>query len=687
MSALALFAIFAWSITGETEAGEAGKFRIPENPTTSIDLGERVSDILLKDVTGDDYLDLFVALQHPRGGSVRFTKEKTTEIHLFVSNKGKFKRPSWSVEEKGERLALAMGDLDGDGDEDLLAVSRSNPGWAMAFRNRGKGKFRDKPFWEQSNQSACWGPQIADFDGDGHADIFIVGGGSTHFFFPGTKAGPSQTVAWSTDVGRPGAHAVRTDVDADEHEDIIVTHWLGGPAYGILRGTESGLERKYHWSSEDRGEYQSLAAGDVDGDGYPEIAVGSYGGRGGDARVRLYGNVKGEPTGTAVWMSDDVDALPVELILADLDGDGDLDLFVLGGKRSAIYENHEGKLSTTPAWRASLDSRIARIADLDRNGYPDLVLVTEGSVDIHYGSKKVQPKEAEPFPPMPEFPPLTADDLGGTAGGGEHAAVSALLDGPTPEEREEALAILAEQSARALIGLKFLGVIRSLSKPKLLSPTEPIRPVIEERVAELIEGLGATKEVDRKMARRGLEKCGIFALELLERAAEREDSDRSRDSGEIRDKIRSGMRKSAQGDLAAVEVLGLVLARITPRLRQRYGLETDEGALVLSVPDNVHQSLNVGNLREGDVIIGVGDSWKYGREVDIVKDPSDFLRLSVENAPRHSAKAKMIGMQWRCGPKHPSIVGEIRRERTGWLSEAAWEELKRVHADPKPWIP
>ena len=146
-----------------------------------------------------------------------------------------------------------------------------------------------------------------------------------------------------------------------------------------------------------------------------------------------------------------------------------------------------------------------------------------------------------------------------------------------------------------------------------------------------------------------------------------------------------GMQKSSRGNLVAVKVLGIVLARITPRLQKRYGLESDEGAVILSVPDNVHQSLQVGNLREGDVVIGVGDSWEYGRKVDVVKDPEDFLRLAVEYADRHDAK--MIGMQWRCGPRHPSIVGEIRKGRTGWLTEAAWEKLKQTFADPEPWTP
>ncbi|MCZ6602244.1 MAG: hypothetical protein O6952_04495 [Planctomycetota bacterium] len=67
-----------------------------------------------------------------------------------------------------------------------------------------------------------------------------------------------------------------------------------------------------------------------------------------------------------------------------------------------------------------------------------------------------------------------------------------------------------------------------------------------------------------------------------------------------------------------------------------------------------------------------------------MKDPTDFLRLFVEYGSR--GNSKMISLQWRCGPKHPSMIGEIHKERLS-LNDSGWEELKKARTDPTPWTP
>lgn len=196
--------------------------------------------------------------------------------------------------------------------------------------------------------------------------------------------------SWSsseTDVNGTGLDV--GDIDGDGWLDLAVSNGndiTQSPNY-IYHNQAGTLPASATWVSDDQRYSGHCQLADVDGDGFPELMVANYIGPGwGDGQVQVYDNVDGVLETAPSWQS------PTEFhcfraAFGDPDGDGDLDLAVATGEAyhadqeaNLIFFNEGGMLQAEAGWRSEvLDTCYdVRFVDLDVDGDQDLVFLGGG---------------------------------------------------------------------------------------------------------------------------------------------------------------------------------------------------------------------------------------------------------------------------------------------------------------------
>ena len=261
-----------------------------------------------------------------------------------------------------------------------------------------------------------------DVDGDGYQDVVIGAADYSDdapdigkaYLYLGSSSGLGSSPEWTaeSDIGKAYfGHAVSSagDVDGDGLSDVVVgaRHYANGEedegrAFLYLGSSSSGLEGSAAWTAEgdqvgaDFG-FAVASAGDVDGDGYGDVAVGAAHydtGFGIEGAAFLYLGVSSGLEATAVWSEtggQDGSGFGSSLASAgDVDGDGHGDLLVgasgydggsTGEGMAGLFLGSPTGLALGAAWAtesdqdgAGLGASVASAGDVDGDGRGDFLL-------------------------------------------------------------------------------------------------------------------------------------------------------------------------------------------------------------------------------------------------------------------------------------------------------------------------
>lgn len=356
----------------------------------------------LVDIDDDGDNDLLVGIL----SGLCATPESWTDNLLLFENTGSVGSPSFTLQTQrlvesldvGRRSAPAATDLDGDGDLDLVIGNETDPrdveqATLTLLRNAGTHsapsfEVEDRDFLGLEYDFGGYAPTFGDLDADGDADLLVGGFNGRYAFLRNTGSATAPAFElesesfFDIDAGQYGRVALG-DIDGDDDLDLITGASSGRVRLYLNTGTPESpnftsdlteAEREYAAQiglPDDAGDDSAPALADVDGDGDLDLLVGT-------ARqgIRVWVN-EGTPTAPQFTEEETLPAsrLRTTPLAADLTGDGLTELIAGSNAGGLLY------------WSTGASTSAEPLPERDRVGMTLAPNPTDEGVTIRFGSE------------------------------------------------------------------------------------------------------------------------------------------------------------------------------------------------------------------------------------------------------------------------------------------------------------
>jgi len=373
-----------------SDASNNGTYFLEQNTAGGFDVriyangrlidGDVVTSIAIGDINNDGDIDMVIGLSN-KGGNQIWNNQYIESVGL-----DEFEFPG-GILGGNSTDAVALGDIDNDGDLDLIT---GNTDFAnLVWINGGAGNFShnsaDPGHVLGNNLTVTRAVKLADIDNDNDLDILFGNDGSPDqvWFNEGNGSFTNSGQLLGNDV----TYAIAVgDVDNDGDKDFVTGIINGANKLWLNDGSGMFTESKQSLGQANASRSRALLLVDIDNDRDLDLIVGDE-----DLPNRVWFN-----DGAGVFQ-DSGQSMGINatyaLAVADMDNDGDLDL--IEGNRGQVNQIWINPAATSPftsiPQEESLNTTISiALGDLDGDGDLDLVEGNELQSDrVYFNDRSV----------------------------------------------------------------------------------------------------------------------------------------------------------------------------------------------------------------------------------------------------------------------------------------------------------
>jgi uncharacterized repeat protein (TIGR01451 family) len=317
------------------------------------------------DFNGDGHPDLVVLNEQ-----IPNVTQSTKLSVLLANGAGGFGAPR-TVDLGGQTRDLAVGDFNGDGKLDVVATVFAQTNNVKVFLGDGAGNLTPLAVFTAGALPA--GVAVGDFNGDGRADLAVANENSNNVSIMlgagnGLFGAPTQISSTSSALFT-ARRVVIADLNGDGKQDLVV---LGTFMARIMGNGDGTFAPPVMFDTSLT--LGSVVVGDFNKDGKPDLA--------GTRLVNGVTVVTVLPGDGAGGFGAPIDSQiggrsPSNLVVADFNGDGNLDLGALNSSDdvNVLLGNGGGSFTPGPAYVGGIAPRGLVAADLNGDGRQDLAVV------------------------------------------------------------------------------------------------------------------------------------------------------------------------------------------------------------------------------------------------------------------------------------------------------------------------
>ncbi len=249
---------------------------------------------------------------------------------------------------------IETGDLDGDGDLDVVLPSVNSSKIPVILLNNGDGTFTSQHIGSNNAFHAT----VGDMDKDGDLDIIMGLNVNALQFFRNNGDATFVSSTYGVHGGFSITDVKNGDLDGDGDLDVVFKQYSGSEYLFLFNNGDFGFSSSTMTGASAR----AIDLGDIDGDGDLDMVTSAFWLNDGSG---TFTSQSSAPTNAAGGLR-----------LGDLDGDGDLDVALVnfgGTDNQILINNGDGTFGSSTFKSDSHNNRRIALGDLDGDGDLDAV--------------------------------------------------------------------------------------------------------------------------------------------------------------------------------------------------------------------------------------------------------------------------------------------------------------------------